>query len=154
MYGCGSWTLKKAECQWIDTFKLCSWRILLKVPWTARRSYQPGLREINPEYLLEGVMLKLPNFGHLTQTADSLEKSLMLGRIEGRRRRGCQRMRQLDGITDTMDMNLGKLWEMVREREDACCSPCDSKELNVRQLGNWTTTYSQLIFGKGGKYTQ
>ena len=137
-YGCESWTVRKAEHQRIDAFKLQCCRRLLRVPWTARRSNQSLLKEINPEYSLEGLRLKLKlqYFDHLMQTADSLEKSLMLGKIEGRSRKAGQRMRQLDGITDTMDMNLGKLWEMVREREDACCSPCDSKELNVRQLGN------------------
>ena len=118
MYGCESWTTKKAECQRIDAFELWCWKRLLEVTWTAKRSNQSILREINPEYSLGGLMLKLKLqcFGHLIQTDDSLEKSLMLGKIEGRRR-GSQRMRQLDGITDAMHMNLGKLWEMVRDTE-------------------------------------
>ena len=119
MYSCEIWTVKKAEHPRIDAFKLWCWRRLLKVLWTARRSNQSILREINPEFLLEGLMLKLKlqYFGHLVRTADSLENSLMLGKIEGRRRRGCQRMRWLDGITSAMDMNLGRLQEMVRDRE-------------------------------------
>ena len=119
MYDCESWTIKKAEHQRIDAFKLWCWRRLLRVPWTAKRSNQSILREINPENSLEGLMLKLKLHysGHLMQTADSLEKPLMLGKIKGRRRRGHQRMRRLNGITDAMDMNLGKLWEMVRDRE-------------------------------------
>ena len=116
-YGCESWTIKKAEHQRIDVFKLRCWRRLLKVPWMARRSNQSISREINPEYPLEGLMLKLQYFGHLMRTVNSLEKSLMLGKIEGRRRRGHQRMRWLNGITNAMAMNLGKLPEMVRDRE-------------------------------------
>ena len=119
LYGCESWTVKKAECQRIDAFELWCWRRLLRVPWTARKSNQSILREINPEYSLEGLMLKLKvqYFGHLMQTADSLEKSMMLGKIEGRRRRGHQRMLWLDGITKATDTNLGKLQEKVRDKE-------------------------------------
>ena len=116
-YGCESWTIKKAERQRIDAFELWCWRSLLKVPWTARRSNQLILREINPEYSMEGLMLKPQYFGHPMRTDNSLKKSLMLGKIEGRRRRGCQRMRWLDGITDEMNMKLGKLQEMLRDRE-------------------------------------
>ena len=116
---CESWTVKKAERQRINAFKLWCWRSFLRVPWTVRRTNQSILKEINPQYSLEGLMLKLKlqYFGHLMQRADSLEKTLMLGKIEGRRRRGHQRIRWLDGITDAMDMNLGKLQEMVRDRE-------------------------------------
>ena len=119
MYGCESWTMKKAEHQRIDAFELWCWRRLLKVPWTARRSTQSILKEINSGCSLEGMMLKLKlqYSGYLMQRADSLEKSLMLGKIEGRRRRGHQRMRWLEGITYAVDMNLGKLQEMVRDRE-------------------------------------
>ena len=124
MYCCEIWTVKKAECQRIDAFILWCWRRLLKVPWTARKPQQSILKEINPEYSLEGLMLKLKlqSFGHLMWTDDSLEKSLMLGKIEGRRRRGCQRMRWLNGITDTTDMNLGQLQEVVRDREIWCAA--------------------------------
>ena len=139
-YGCESWTIKKAEHWTIDAFELWCWRRLLRVPWTAKRSNESILKEITPGCSLEGMMLKLKlqYFGHLMRRSDSLEKTLMVGKIEGRRRRGWQRMRWLDGITDSMNMGLGRLRELVMNKGLGCCCSWGHKESDTTEWLNWT----------------
>ena len=147
MYGCESWTIKKAECWRIDAFELWCWRRLLRVPWIAKRSNQSILKEISPEYSLEGLRLKLklPYFGHLIQRTDWLEKTLMmLGKIEGRRRRGWQRRRWLGGITDSMDMNLSELWELVMDREAFGVL----QSMGVSKSRTWLSDWTDLLYSQ------
>ena len=154
MYGCASWTIKKAECWRIDAFELWRWRRLLRVPWTARRSNQSILKEISPEYSLEGLMLelKLQYFGHLMWRTDSVEKTLMLGKIEGKKRRGRQRTRSLDSIMDWMDLNLRKLPEIVKDRETCpwggwgpAWAAVHGVTKSWTQLSDWITTILDVL---------
>ena len=144
MYRCKSWTIKKVECRRMDAFQLWCWRRFLRFPWTARKSNQSILKEINPEYSLEGLMLKPPYFGHLKSIANSLEKPPVMGKIEGERRRGKQRMRWLDTVTDSVDIYLSKLWEIVKDRR-AWHAAVHGVTMNQTQLSEWTTITLLLI---------